>query len=105
VACNCAINLTTNLYPTPLIHVQEMKAGVQAAPLGLTLDSLQFQHLLKDYLRLRQQWRETQILLDRLEARLAQAFQEAGVEEMHTPLGRLRLKKEAQGKPTFLLEM
>jgi tetratricopeptide (TPR) repeat protein len=105
VACNCAFNLTTNLYPTPLIHVQEMKAGVQAAPLGLTLDSLQFQHLLKDYLRLRQQWRETQILLDRLEARLAQAFQEAGVEEMHTPLGRLRLKKEAQGKPTFLLEM
>lgn len=105
VACNCAFNLTTNLYPTPLIHVQEMKAGVQAAPLGLTLDSLQFQNLLKDYLRLRQQLRETQILLDRVEARLAQAFEEAGVEEMHTPLGRLRLKKEAEGKPSFVLEI
>ncbi len=104
VACNCTFNLTTNLYPTPLIHLQDLKPGA-AAPLGLTLDSLQFQNLLKDYLKLRQQLRETQILLERYEARLARAFEEAGVEEMSTPLGRLRFQKEAQGQLRFVLEI
>jgi hypothetical protein len=103
VDCNCAFQLTTNLYPTPLIHLQEMQPGVTV--LGLTMDSLQFQNLLKDYLKLRQQFRETEILLSRYEARLAQAFEEAGVEELSTPLGRLRLKKEAANKLTFVLEM
>ncbi len=104
VDCNCAFDLTSNLYPTPLIHVQSL-AGPPAAPLGLTVDSLQFQSLLKDYLKLRQQFRETQTLLTRYESRLAQFFEEAGVSEVTTSLGRLRCHRQENGEVTFTLEI
>lgn len=103
VDCNCAFDLTTNLYPTPLIHVQSLAPS--AGPLGLTVDSLQFQNLLKDYLKLRQQLRETQLLLERYETRLVRFFEETGVETVDTPVGRLRCQKAADGKASFILEI
>ena len=104
VDCNCAFDLTSNLYPTPLIHVQSL-AGATTAPTGLTVDSLQFQNLLQDYVKLRRQLRETQALLQRYETRLAGFFEEAGVTEVATPLGRLRCRKEEDGEVSFTLEI
>jgi hypothetical protein len=104
VDCNCAFDLTSNLYPTPLIHVQSM-TGEPAAPTGLTVDSLQFQNLLQDYVKLRQQLRETQLLLRRYETRLAQLFEEAGVSEVSTSLGLLRCQKQEKGEVSFTLEI
>jgi hypothetical protein len=104
VACNCAFDLGGNLYPTPLIHLQDLKAG-GTAPSGLTLDSLQFQNLLQEYLKLRKQLRETQLLLERYENRLAEVFQEAGVETVTTPLGVLRCHRQEGGGVTFTLEI
>jgi hypothetical protein len=101
--CNCLFDLATNLYPTPLIHVQGL--APPAGPLGLTVDSMQFQNLLKDYLKLRQQLRETQLLLERYETRLAQFFEEVGVEAVDTPLGRLRCLKKEEGRASFTLEI
>jgi hypothetical protein len=103
VDCNCSFDLTSNLYPTPLIHAQALTPP--AGPLGLTVDSLQFQNLLKDYLKLRQQLRETRLLLERYEAGLAQFFQEAGVESVETPMGRLRRVPTADGQASFTLEL
>jgi len=103
VACNCAFDLGVNLYPTPLIHLHGLKPG--AAPDALRLDSLQFQHLLQEYLKLRQQLRETQLLLARYEQQLTDFFAAAGVEEVNTPLGKLRIARQENGGPTFLLEI
>jgi hypothetical protein len=104
VDCNCAFDLTSNLYPTPLIHVQSL-AGAPTASVGLTVDSLQFQNLLQDYVKLRRQLRETQALLQHYETRLAGFFEEAGVTEVATPLGRLRCRKQENGEVSFTLEI
>jgi hypothetical protein len=104
VDCNCTFDLTTNLYPTPLLHLQALGPPA-AAPGGLSLESLQFKQLLQDYLKLRQQLRETQLLLHRYEASLARFFEEAGVEAVDAPLGRLRCRKTENGKASFTLEI
>ncbi|WP_449243772.1 CRISPR-associated primase-polymerase type A1 [Desulfobacca acetoxidans] len=104
VACNCAFDLAVNLYPTPIIHLHGLKPGA-AAPTGLTLDSLQFQHLLQEYVKLRQQLRETQLLLTRYEQQLSDFFTAAGVETVNTPLGTLCRKIDSAGKTAFILEI
>lgn len=104
VACNCAFDLAVNLYPTPLIHLHGLKPGA-ALPSAISLDSLQFHHLLQEYVKLRKQLRETQLLLARYEQQLADFFAAAGVEEVQTPLGKLRITRPENGGPTFLLEI
>lgn len=101
VACNCQFELSGGLYPTPLLHLRRLPP-TQAAP---DLVALQFQTLLQEYLKLKQQQREVQLLLERLEARLAEVFQTAGVEQLQTALGCLRLKKDEQDRPRFVLEL
>lgn len=104
VACNCAFDLAVNLYPTPIIHIHGLKPGA-AAPIGLTLDSLQFQNLLQEYVKLRKQLRETQLLLGRYEQQLGEFFGAAGVQEVQTPLGVLRRQEDKGGKVSFILEI
>jgi hypothetical protein len=105
LACNCTFDLTVNLYPTPVIHLHGLSAAAPATPLGLTVESLQFQNLLKEYLKLRQQLRETQLLLGRYEERLSGFFSEAGVEEVQTAAGKLRRQLDQDGKAAFILEL
>lgn len=101
VACNCQFELSGSLYPTPLLHLRQLSP----APPAPAPETLQFQTLLQDYLKLKQQQREVQLLLGRLEAQLAAVFQAAGVTEMQTALGRLRLEPDEQGQPRFILEL
>jgi tetratricopeptide (TPR) repeat protein len=104
-ACNCAFDMAVNLYPTPLIHSHGTSGEVAGYPLGLTVDSLQFQNLVQDYLKHRKQIREAQILLERYEARLIEFFEAAGVDTVQTPLGRLIYDKKEEGKVRFMLEI
>ncbi len=104
VSCNCPFELGGNLYPTPLIHLQGWP-GSEPALSGLTLDSLQFQNLLQEYLKLKKQIRETQLLLDRYEKRLAEFFVEAAVDTVPTPMGLLRCRKKEEGGISFTLEI
>lgn len=104
VACNCIFDLDSNLYPSPLIHIRSFSGTETPTPLGITVDSLQFQNLLEDYLKLRKQFRETKMLMDRYEERLTKFFEEAGVESVQTPLGQLRISKNDQGV-SFSLEI
>jgi len=105
VPCNCIFETGVNLYPTPLIHVRGMTGTSAPAVLGITVDSLQFQNLLQDYLKLRRQLRETQILLERYDARLSQFFEEAGVESVSTPTGTLRIVRDESGRNSFTLDI
>jgi len=102
--CNCTFDLAVNLYPTPVIHLHGLRPG-GAAPTGQTIDSLQFQGAIQEYLTLRKQLRETQLLLERYEKRLAQFFQEAGVDSVQTPLGVVRCRANPDGSVGFVLEI
>jgi tetratricopeptide (TPR) repeat protein len=104
-ACNCAFDLAVNLYPTPLIHVHGTSADGPVHPLGLTVDSLQFQNLVQEYLKLRKQMREAHLLMERYETKLIEFFESAGVDSVQTPLGKLLFDKKDEGKARFMLEI
>jgi len=103
VGCNCTFDLGVNLYPTPLIYLQSLRP--KAADDALRLDSLKFQHLLQEYLKLKKQVRESQLLLSRYEEQLLRVFEEAGVESLATPMGTLRCQKDEDGRLSFALEI
>jgi tetratricopeptide (TPR) repeat protein len=105
VPCNCVFDLDVNLYPTPLIHVRAISGSETPSPLGITVDSIQFQNLVQDYMKLKKQFRETKLLMDRYEARLNNFFDEASVDSVQTPLGELR-RVQKDGQPaSFTLEI
>jgi hypothetical protein len=106
VPCDCAFDMSVNLYPTPIIHLRNMQgAGRSETPLGLTVDSLQFQNLVQDYLKLRKQLRETQLILKKYEENLRNFFEEAGVDCVETPVGQLRRQNKETGEIAFVLEI
>ena len=105
VACNCVFDLSRNLYPTPLIHVNSLSEKSSVSALGLTVDSLQFQNLVQDYLKLRKQSREIRHLLDRYEERLREFFENAGIDSVDIPTGKLTIVKRDDGAVAFTLEM
>lgn len=105
VSCNCAFDMSVNLYPTPLIHVRGLSGKETITPLGVTVDSLQFQNLVQDYIKLRKQLRETQMLLNKYETNLEGFFNDAGVESVQTPIGELKMKKVDGEKTVFILEI
>jgi hypothetical protein len=105
VPCNCVFDLTVNLYPTPLIHVNSRSEKTTVSSLGLTVDSLQFQNLVQDYLKLRKQSREIRHLLDRYEERLREFFENAGIDSVEIPTGKLSIVKKEGGEVAFTLEV
>ncbi len=104
VDCNCRFDMSSNMYPTPLIHIHNMKEEQKSRPLGMTVDSMQFQNLLHEYLRLKKQAREIGILIKKYETQLHDYFDHAGMDVMNTPMGRLKLMKNENGEPSFTLE-
>lgn len=103
--CNCAFDMAVNLYPTPVIHIRGLSGSAKMTPLGITVDSLQFQNLVQDYIKLRKQLRETQLLLTKYEAKLEEFFDEAGINSAQTPLGEIKMRKEPGIKTSFSLEI
>lgn len=103
VACNCRFDPSVNLYPTPLIHIHSMKNAPVSHPLGVTLDSMQFQQLLQEYLKLKQQAQEVSLLLRKVESQLTAFFDEAGVSTVQTPMGELTRVQAEGGKTVFTL--
>jgi hypothetical protein len=106
VPCNCSFDMSVNLYPTPIIHLRSL-GGMKSSetPLGLTVDSLQFQNLIQDYVKLRKQLRETQLLLKRYEENLRTFFENAGVDSVQTPIGALKFQRKETGEISFVLEI
>lgn len=99
VTCNCQFDPRLSVYPNPLIHLQ----GPDPGALGVTVDSLQFHSLVQDYLKTRKILKETEILMERYQERMNTLFEEAGVEEAETPLGRITRIKGEDGSFSFSL--
>ncbi len=105
VDCRCVFEPGMGLYPNPLIHVRDTVSGSAATPAGLAVDSLQFQNLLQEYLRMKKQLREMAVVLAEYEKRLDLFFEETGAESARTPLGELRRVRKEDGSVTFSLEI
>jgi len=105
VACNCRFDTSINLYPTPLIHVYSIPSEKRALPVGLTVNSMQFQNLLQEYLASRKQAREINLLLGRYEKQLHDFFEQAGINAVQTPMGELKKIQKEEGGISFSLEL
>ncbi len=105
VACNCRFDPEINLYPTPVIHVLSMDKNQENTPLGLTIESMQFQNLLQEYLKLRRQSREIGLLMKKYESQINQVFEQSGIEFLETPTGKLRQQKGVDNNITYTLEI
>lgn len=105
VACNCRFDPNINMYPNPLIHVHTMPAAAKNVAVGITVDSMQFQNMLQEYLRLYKQMREMRTLMKTYEQRLHLFFEQAGVDTVNTPLGFLKRIEKRDGEVSFMLEM
>jgi len=103
VSCDCAFDPSLNLYPSPVRHVEAM--SVEGAGPGLTADSMQFEQVLREYMKLKRQMVEINTLIGKYEKRLAAVFEESGAEEIQTSQGRLRLVKDQDGRIGFALTM
>lgn len=105
VSCNCVFDQGSDPYPTPLIHVRGLSADDFGKPLGLSVDSMQLQHLIQEYLKLRKQQREIIALAAQYEKRLDRFFDEAAVDTVQTPLGAFRRIKREDGTVSYTLEV
>jgi len=105
VSCNCMFQPGADPYPTPLIHVRGVTGDDFGRPLGLSVDSLQLQNLVQEYLKLRKQQREMEALAAQYEKRLGRFFEEAGVDTVQTPLGVFRRRKSEDGTVTYSLDL
>jgi hypothetical protein len=105
VACNCTFNPSINMYPTPVIHVHTMSPHNQSSTMGLTVNSLQFQNLLQQYLDLRKQYRELTVMLTKYEDQIKTFFDKAGMDYLETPMGKLKQIKDSENRITYTLEM
>jgi hypothetical protein len=101
VDCNCQFDPRTNMYPTPLLHLQSMERG----NLAVTMDSLNFQILVQDFLKAKRNLAQLEELVARYQERLGKVFEDAGCDEIQTPFGKLRKQTGVSGAPTFSLSV
>ena len=73
--------------------------------MGLTVNSLQFQNLLQQYLDLRKQYRELETMLTQYEDQIKTFFENAGMDYLETPMGKLKQIKDSENRITYALEM
>ncbi|MEW5725477.1 MAG: CRISPR-associated primase-polymerase type A1, partial [Thermodesulfobacteriota bacterium] len=99
VTCDCRFDL--NLYPSPVRHVETMSVAAPAA--GVTVDSLRFEQLLREYLKVKGQVADLLKLIQRYEKTLADIFEESGADEIRSSQGVLKMVKEPDGRLTFAL--
>lgn len=93
--CDCPLRVPPGGYPSPLLHCAPQL--VEGARERGVLESGSLQELARRYLRLRRELEALQDSLRRVEGRLRQAFQEAGLRSLSTPYGRLRMVEGAEG--------
>lgn len=105
ISCNCQFPPSFNMYPTPLIHVKNIRQDGAFDLIGLTVNSMQFQHALDEYIKLKQKMREIEILVNTYEEKFDEVFKQAGVGEISTSIGILERIVSQDGKINYQLKI
>lgn len=95
--CNCQFAPEAGLYPTPLLHLRAESVA--------SLNSLQLQALLDDFLRVRQEIHKLGQLCRLYEERLSAWFDEAGIDRLETSMGSLVRVTADDGTHQLLLKV
>ncbi len=95
VNCNCEFDVKKTMYPTPVLHLE---GEYTASPSVMEVSSMTFTRTVEEYMRLKKELNSIERALEGLEKKIFAAFEEAGVEEMQTPFGLLKIVEEGGEK-------
>jgi len=103
VNCNCIFDENLGMYPTPILHLKK-KILDKSDFIQANLESISVQQSIDEYLKIKKEFFELKRLLEVYERKFAKLFEEAGVDEIDTPTGKL-VKVEKDGKITFNIKL
>ncbi|MEQ8225024.1 MAG: CRISPR-associated primase-polymerase type A1 [Candidatus Eremiobacterota bacterium] len=101
--CNCDFSHYSDSYPTPVLHIQDLK-NPSVMP-GGTLDSIQFQVLVQEYLNTRKQLKQLNERYKNQQNQLDTFFESAGITSIQTSFGLLKQVAGENGKVNYVLEL
>ena len=97
VTCDCRFDPGAGLYPTPLLHLQTLRARGPLEADPARVSQLQVERHIMDLYRARTEAERASRLARDIERRLLEVMEEQGVAELSTPAGRLCLAPDGQG--------
>jgi tetratricopeptide (TPR) repeat protein len=104
VDCNCQFEPKLNMYPNPLLHMHSLRSGTEEA-YGQGIDSLQFQNLVQEFIKIRRQVRELELLQEKYQKKLDHFFEQTGINSIQTSFGSLKRSVAQDGSVNYILEL
>lgn len=102
VSCDCRFDPSAGLYPTPLLHLQGLRAREASERGPARISALQVERWIGDLYRLRAQIERSRRLAHEIEERLLEMMDEQGLGQLATSLGVLRLEQGPDGRSLSL---
>ncbi len=100
VNCNCSFSPEAGSYPHPLLHLKKIPKGIEHE----TTEGWQINYVVSEYLKAQREIKQLTMLLERLEQMLNKFYEDANVDELNTPFGKLKRIIE-DNKSKFILEI
>lgn len=104
VNCNCQFNNIEGLYPNPTLHLHTFEIDAKL-PSRLDVQSLNFQDILDNYLKLKKQIFELNALKQEYEDKFEVMFKTSGVDFFNTAVGNFRRVVDENGKISYKLDV
>jgi hypothetical protein len=95
VGCACRFDGVDAPYPTPLLHLRQLRQRGTLGSDTVQLTGMELERLVLELIRVRGEISRSRALAERLEARLRTAMQEQAIDTIHTPAG--DLARDADG--------
>lgn len=103
--CNCQFDPRLNMYPTPLLHLQALKAPGALTADPAKLSAIKLQQIVKEYIKIKGEMKRLQLLSEGLEKTLIEIFKQNEVQQIPTPMGILKMLTTGEGTPSFIVEI
>jgi len=101
--CNCKFENYADMYPTPVLHVNDLKNPALSST--SSLDTIQFQMLVQEYLKTRKELQRLHETFKKQKGQLDRFFDEAEITSIQTSLGTLKKVSDTEGKTNYILEI
>ena len=102
LSCNCKFENYPDMYPTPVLYIQDLKNPSLGA--FSTIDSIQFQILVQEYLKNRKQLQRLHDIYKNQKRQLDRFFEEADIFSIQTSFGTLKRVSDGD-KFNYILEI
>lgn len=100
VDCNCSFSPELGSYPHPLLHLKKMPKAIEHE----TTEGWRINYVVYEYLKAHREVKQLTMMLEKLEQVLCKFYDDANVDELNTPFGKLK-RVVVNDKIKFILEI